>query len=157
MNSDFQLERVNYIFDIFNHDPHLFDHSQVPLVRAKGSKIVLGELPLNNHIVHGETILSIHETLEEGEIKKFRYTWELSQRKKRMSKNMRFITSFDKQPHPDPPYNVDTDPYHHHYDTNNPIKRTETDVEDLYTIVSILRDYIISNQPYKIEDRYYEK
>ncbi|WP_113928751.1 hypothetical protein [Bacillus sp. P14.5] len=72
-----------------------------------------------------------------------------------MGVSTRFLTAFDKQYKPDPPYNnIETDPYHHHYEIGNKVPRTETSVETLEDVITILKDYIKSGRPYNNNDRF---
>lgn len=149
MNRQFQIERMNHIRELFESNRQLFDTSLIPEIKIKGISKVIAELPLRHHFHHGDTILYINEKLDEaGNIEEFRYGWELSQKKERLSKAARHITAFDKQTHPEPPHNVKTDPYHHHHVPGDITKRKETSVQTLEDVIGILSDYMVGNFEY---------
>ena len=150
MNRQHQLERVNYITELFVANSQLFNTSFITEIKAKGISKVVAKLPLQTHVQYGETILYINERLDDdGMIKEYRYGWEfLSTPKKRLSKHARHIFAFDKQTHPEPPYQVDTDPFHHHYMPGDMSKRKSTNVQNLEDVLSILSDYIAANLEY---------
>ncbi|MGF2614541.1 hypothetical protein FZC84_21510 [Rossellomorea vietnamensis] len=152
-----QNDRIQHIQKLFESHPDLFDYTKTEIFanRARGSKKVTAVLPLKNHDVHGETVLLINEKIENAHLEEYRYGWELSQRKEKMGVSTRFLTAFDKQYKPDPPYNnIETDPYHHHYEIGNKVPRTETSVETLEDVITILKDYIKSGRPYNNNDRF---
>jgi Family of unknown function (DUF6516) len=149
MNRRYQQYRVRYIHRIFKSNPDLFNHKLAPEIKAKGLSRVVAILPLNNHEIYGETVLFINEKLDEnGRIREYRYGWELSQREKPIGKSARHITAFDKQTHPEPPHQVDTDPYHHHHVPGDIVPRKATSVKDLETVVAIIREYIVRHEEY---------
>ncbi|MDA1675542.1 toxin-antitoxin system TumE family protein [Bacillus cereus group sp. TH152-1LC] len=149
MSSHFQIERIEHMVSLFEDNPDLFNQNLIPEIKAKGESRVVATLPLNNHETYGETILFINEKYkEDGTIEEYRYGWELSQRLKKIGKSSRHIFAFDKQKHPEPPHNVDTDPYHHHHVPGDIKPRTETIVETLEDVVSILKDYIVGQKEY---------
>lgn len=155
MSSIHQQNRLNYIHQLFVGNPDLFNHDSIPLLKAPGSKKVVGTLPLNNHLVHGETHLYIYEKLApNGVVEEYRYGWEFSGNG--YSKQTKSITAFDKQTHPEPPHNnITTDPYHHHYVTGDLRPRCDTGVQNLKDVINILKDYLISGIAYQNSDRFY--
>lgn len=154
MNSNHQESRLNYIQEIFEKNPDLFNHSLAPFLKAPGSKKVTATLPLNNHRIHGETQLFINEKITpNGDIEEYRYGWEFSG--PGYSKQTKSITAFDKQTHPEPPHNnILTDPYHHHYVTGDLKPRCDTGVQNLEDVIGILKDYIQSQRMYQNTDRF---
>ncbi|WP_034756353.1 toxin-antitoxin system TumE family protein [Rossellomorea vietnamensis] len=152
-----QNDRIQHIQRLFESNPDVFDFNkpEVLEISAKGSKRVTAVLPLLHHDVYGETVLFINEKIENEDLKEFRYGWELSQRQRKLGVSSRFLTAFDKQHKPEPPYNnISTDPYHHHYEIGNKVLRTETFVQSLEDVITILRDYIISGDPYHSNHRF---
>lgn len=146
-----QIERVQYFADLFESNPQLFNHNKIPEIKAKGEARVVATLPLNNHNIYGETVLSINEKYSDlGDIEEYRYAWEypVVQGRNRKSKHERHITSFDKQEHPEPPRHVKTDPFHHHNVPGDTVPRTETSIENLHEVIGIITDYIESNKEY---------
>lgn len=156
MSSIHQENRLNYIQELFESNPDLFDHQLIPTLKAAGAKRVTATLPLNNHPIHGETVLFINETLEsDGKLYEYRYGWERSTRLKRMGKATRSIAAFDKQEHPEPPFNhIETDPYHHHHVPGDLLPRVETNIKNLDDVITFLKDYILSGKKYKSSDRF---
>lgn len=152
MNRQHQLDRVNYIIKLFAVNKQLFNTSFIPEIKAQGISKVVAKLPLQSHVQFGETILYINERLDaDGMVKEYRYGWELlSKPKKRLSKQARHIFAFDKQTHPEPPHQVDTDPFHHHHVPGDMSKRKSTNVQSLEDVLSILNDYIVANLEYNI-------
>ncbi len=150
MDRKHQQDRVNFIVNLYISNPHLFDMECIPEIRAKGISRVTAMLPLRNHCVYGNTILFINEKLDDkGSIKEYRYGWEYRQTGKRLlSKQVRHITAFDKQEHPEPPYTVNTEPFHHHYLPGDLSKRKDTNVQSLEDVIVILSDYIFSGTEY---------
>lgn len=156
MNRQKQIDRVNYITELFVSNEQLFNTSFVPEIKARGISKVVATLPLQSHDIYGETILYINELLDrDGTIKEYRYGWELiSTLKRRLSKQARHILAFDKQTHPEPPHQVDTDPFHHHYVPGDMTKRKATNVQSLEDVLSILNDYISANLEYNEGDSF---
>ncbi|GMO00773.1 DUF6516 family protein [Parageobacillus thermoglucosidasius] len=145
----YQQKRIQYIQELFELNPDLFDHSLVPDIRPKGSNRVVATLPLNHHEIYGETVLFINEKLDDnGNIERYNYGWEYSQRERRMGRSVRHITAFGKEEHKNSPHCVATDPYHHHHVPGDVAKRKETSVRDLETVVAIIREYIVNNKEY---------
>ncbi|BDG33795.1 hypothetical protein [Parageobacillus thermoglucosidasius] len=84
----YQQKRIQYIQELFELNPDLFDHRLVPDIRPKGSNRVVATLPLNHHEIYGETVLFINEKLDEnGNIERYNYGWEYSQRERRMGRS----------------------------------------------------------------------
>ncbi len=150
MDRKYQQARVDFIVNLYISNPQLFDMQYVPEIKAKGISRVTATLPLRNHSVYGNTILYINEKLDdEGNIKEYRYDWEYMQTgKKPQIKQARHITAFDKQEHPEPPYTVNTEPFHHHYVPGDLSKRKDTNVQSLEDVIVILSDYIFSGTEY---------
>ncbi len=150
MNRQHQIDRVHYIAELFSSNKSLFNSSFIPEIKVKGTRKIVAALPLQFHDFYGETVLYINELLDhDGTIKEYRYGWELvSTAKRRLSKQARHILAFDKQTHPEPPHQVDTDPFHHHHVPGDLTKRKETNVQRLEDVISILTDYIASNLKY---------
>jgi hypothetical protein len=161
MSSHKQLERINVIQKHFEDNSKLFNHARIPEVMAKGENRVVAILPLNNHAVYGETVLVINELYDEFEdIKEYRYGWEYPKVKhgnNRKSKHERHITAFDKQAHPNPPYWVETDPYHHHNVPGSTSPRTETSIETLEDVITIFSDYIVSGKEFLESHTFWNK
>ncbi|MGG3916370.1 toxin-antitoxin system TumE family protein [Rossellomorea vietnamensis] len=152
-----QTDRIQHIQRLFESHPDVFDLTkpEVLEISSKGSKRVTAVLPLLHHTVYGETVLFINEKIENEDLKEYRYGWELSQRQRKMGVSSRFLTAFDKQSKPNPPYNnINTDPYHHHFEIGNKVPRTETSVQSLEDVIAILRDYIKSGEPYCSHHRF---
>lgn len=153
-----QNRRGIVISDIMFANPDVFElkslKSGLPDLRYPTPTVVIAILPLKRHKIYGKTVLAIQETLSShGSVENYRYAWELA--KTQLTKNsVRLITSFDKQPHPKPPHNVKTDPFHHHYDGNNSKLRDNTGVQELRDVIDILRDYIKTNSPYLTTHRF---
>lgn len=148
MSSQKQRKRIDFIQELFENNPQLFNHSKIPEIKSKGENRVVAVLPLNYHNIYGETVLRINELYNESDnIKEYRYAWEYPDLKgiKKRSKHKRHITSFDKQEHPEPPWNVDTDPFHHHNVPGNTSLRTKTSIKTLEDVVTIFTDYIVSH------------
>ena len=150
MNRQHQLNRINYITELFAANRQLFNTSFIPEIKARGVSKVVAKLPLQSHVQYGDTILYINELLDEdGEIREYRYGWEIaSTPRRRLSKQARHIFAFDKQAHPEPPHQVDTDPFHHHHVPGDMSKRQSTNIQSLEDVLSILNDYIAANLEY---------
>lgn len=149
--------RTLEILEIIEDNPDVFDHNKIQdnglQIHFSSSRVIVIIAPLLNHGLHGDTVLLIQEEIKNDEsIGNYRYAWEFKKHDK--PKNERLITAFDKQPHSKPPYNVETDPYHHHYDGAQPELRDSTGIEYLEDVVEILRDYIKSSLPYDSTKRY---
>jgi hypothetical protein len=144
------------MIQLFTKNPQLFDFEQIPEIKAKGVSKVEATLPLRDHSVYGKTILYINEKLDdEGNIKEYRYGWEYKQiGRKHLSKQAKHITAFDKQEHPEPPYTVSTEPFHHHHVPGDLSKRKDTNVQSLEDVIAILSDYILSGTKYNQYDNF---
>ncbi|WP_298473022.1 DUF6516 family protein [uncultured Psychrobacillus sp.] len=159
MSRQKQIDRVQFFGDLFVANPQLFNHNKIPEIKAKGEERVVATLPLNNHDIYGETVLFINEKYNKfGDIEEYRYAWEYPniKGKYKKSKHERHITSFDKQWHPEPPRNVDTDPYHHHNEPGDTVPRTETSIEKLEDFLPILVDYINSHKQFIPSHTFYD-
>ncbi|HHW35853.1 MAG TPA: hypothetical protein GXX18_00905 [Bacillales bacterium] len=150
MNRQNLIDRVNYITGLFVSNERLFNTSLVPEIKVRGISKVVATLPLQTHDVYGKTILYINELINlDGSIKEYRYGWELiSTPQNKLSKQARHIWAFDKQTHPEPPHQVDSDPFHHHHVPRDMTKRKTTNVQCLEDVLSILNDYIVGNLEY---------
>lgn len=156
MDRKYQQERIDYIIELFILNPHLFETAYIPEIEAKGMSRVVAALPLRHHTIYGNTKLFINERLDEkGNILEYHYGWEYAQgKRKHLSKQAKHILAFDKQEHPEPPYKVDTDPYHHHHVPGELSKRKETNVHSLEDVIGILSDYITGNLHYHEKDSF---
>lgn len=156
MDRKHQQARIDFIVSLFTSNPQLFDLEVIPEIKAKGVSKIVAVLPLRNHSVYGNTILYINEKLDDnGSIKEYRYGWEYQQtERKRLSKQAKHITAFDKQDHPEPPYTVSTEPFHHHHVPGDLSKRKDTKVQSLEDVISILSDYIFSGTKYHQNDSF---
>jgi hypothetical protein len=156
MSRQHQIDRVKYIAELVRSNNQLFNTSFIPEIEVKGASKVVATLPLQTHDIYGETVLYINELLDyDGTIKEYRYGWELvSTTRRRLSKQARHISAFDKQSHPEPPHKIETDPFHHHHIPGDMTKRKATNVQNLEDVVSILNDYIGANLEYNEKDSF---
>lgn len=139
----FLMERIQYIQELFDENTKLFENNYIPEVAPKGSKRIIAQLPLKINPHYGETVLYLTEKYDEdGNLIEYHYGWELSQRKKKLGKQLRHIMAFGNEDHPNPPAWVPTNPFHHHHVPQEPKKRKSTSVEDLETVIGILTDYV---------------
>ncbi|WP_019415059.1 DUF6516 family protein [Paenisporosarcina sp. TG20] len=148
--SVYQQHRIDEIQRLFEENQDLFNTKKPEMVKnkAKGISKVVATLPLNDHPEYGETILNISETVDDkGNIESYHYGWELSQRVKKRSKQERHLTAFGNEDHSGPPM-FEPDPYHHHQFPHQPAQRKHTNVQDLETVVEILKNYIVGGLTY---------
>ncbi|WP_433959425.1 toxin-antitoxin system TumE family protein [Cytobacillus horneckiae] len=151
-----QIVRINYIQNIFESNPTIFELEKYPTVleiKREGKSKIKSILPLIDHPIYGETILYISEKLnDEGEISEYHYGWELSQGKKRLGKKLRHIMAFGNEDHKKGTNAwVETNPFHHHHIPEEPRKRKSTSVQDLDSVIMILRDFIQGKLKYNSE------
>lgn len=149
-----QIRRLGYFASLFEDtSSSIFEKVKYPSVvyiQPKGRNKIKAAFPLIDHVIYGETILSISEKLDEsGSIIQYHYGWEESQRIRTKGKQVRHIMAFGNENHRPGSHGwVETNPFHHHHVPGEPKQRKSTTVQTLEEVIQILQTYICVGKHY---------